>query len=116
MNEETLQELAALNAVGALEGSELQELEVQLAGSSASVALQVAAFNDLAALLAISLAAPQEPPRDLKAKILRKIAGTTTGGSALETDSAATGFKFVLANEQRDWQKLPVPGAWVKLL
>jgi quercetin dioxygenase-like cupin family protein len=121
MNEETLQEWAALNAVGALEGSELQELELHLASSSASAALQVAAFNDLAALLAISLAVPQEPPRDLKARILIQIAETAAAPRsklvvASESAAALAGLKFVFATEQIGWQKLPVPGAWVKLL
>ncbi|MCI0537175.1 MAG: cupin domain-containing protein [Verrucomicrobiales bacterium] len=123
MNEDTLQELAALNAVGALEGVELQELEAQLASASAAVAPQMAAFNDLVGLLAISLAAPQEPPPDLKAKILSKITETAPdaepkSGAENQRGSEASpaGFKFVLAAEQPDWQKLRVPGAWVKLL
>ena len=121
MNEEKLQELAALNAVGALEGSELQELEAQLAEAGGVAAGQAAAFNDLAALLAISLAAPKAPPRDLKDKILRATAAPPPPSAAFppavgESAAAPAGFKFVFSAEQGDWQRLRVPGAWVKLL
>src|SRR5688572_23494454 len=121
MNEDTLQELAALHAVGALEGSDLQELELELASPSAAASHQVAAFKDLAALLAISLAVPQEPPRNLKAKILRQITGTApvegaVGRGARESTTTPAGLRFVFAAEQSEWQKLRVPGAWVKLL
>ncbi len=122
MNEERLQELAALRAVGALEGTELEEFEAQLlVGANGLAGGHAAAFNDLAALLAISLAVPKEPPRDLKEKILRGLAGTSPASGAArpaasEFTATPAGFKFVFAAEPSAWQKLPVPGAWVKML
>jgi quercetin dioxygenase-like cupin family protein len=123
MNEETLQELAALHAASALEGADREQLEAQLALPAGSAAAQVAAFNDLAALFAMALAAPQEPPRDLKAKILARIAAAPNGhetasesGAPLPSGETFADFKFVFAAEPSEWRKLPVPGAYVKLL
>jgi quercetin dioxygenase-like cupin family protein len=120
MNEDRLQELAALNSLGALEAGELRELESQLAHPSDAVAREVAAFNDLTALLALSLAAPRDPPPNLKANILRVIAEiepkSKPNGPAGQPAAATDGFKFLPVDGQGDWRKLPVPGAWVKLL
>ena len=115
MNEDTLQELAALHAVGALEGSDLQELELELASPSAAASHQVAAFKDLAALLAISLAVPQEPPRNLKAKILRQITGTAPVEGAVGRSSAVATRCMGSASGPRhiilDTSRAPVPPA-----
>ena len=82
MNAERIQELAMLNALGALEGAEREDLRAQLALPEAAVLSDVATFNDLAALMAIASTAPHEVPPTLKEKVLQRIAPHRSGGDS----------------------------------
>lgn len=117
MNKERLEELAALNAAGALEGPELSELEQFLAAGDRDAQATVAQYGDLMTLVALAQSGDVEPPSGLKARVLKAIrpAAPTDGGMPL-VEAAATGLKYVFAQEENGWQKLPVPGAYVKLL
>lgn len=117
MNKERLDELAALKAAGALEGPELSELEQLLAAGDRAAQAAVAQYGDLMTLVALAQCGEAEPPADLKARVLQAIRPATPtedGGPLIE--AAATGMKYVFAQEENGWQKLAVPGAYVKLL
>jgi len=106
-----------LNALGALEGAEREDLRAQLALPEAAVLSDVATFNDLAALMAIASTAPHEPSPTLKEKVLQRIAPHRSGGAINEQSTdVLSGFKFIFNAEQGDWHALRVPGASVKLL
>jgi anti-sigma-K factor RskA len=74
---ERQEELAALHALGLLEGAERTAFEAELAGNRELQAL-VAAFTESSSALALS-APPVEPPSALKARILE--AATPTAGT-----------------------------------
>lgn len=117
MNNERLEELAALNAAGVLEGAELSELEKLLAAGDRDAQAAVARFGDLMTLVALAQSGDSEPAPDLKARVLKAIrSAAPTGGEAALLASTATGMKYVFAQEENGWQKLPVAGAYVKLL
>ncbi len=117
MNKERLDELAALKAAGALEGPELSELEQLLAAGDRDARAAMAHYGDLLTLVALAQSGDAEPPADLKARVLKAIrpAAPTEGGAPL-IEAAATGMKYVFAQEENGWQQLAVPGAYVKLL
>ena len=122
MNEERIEELAALHAAGALDGPDLAEWQQHLVSADAPTIREAARFQDVAALAAICLVAPIQPPADLKARIMNKI---STSAESSNRPAAKTspippldidGFKFVFGRDTGDWISLRVPGASVKLL
>jgi anti-sigma factor ChrR (cupin superfamily) len=122
METDRLQELAALHAVGALDGEDLIEFRRLLAEPNHYLRQEAAAFSNVAAVLAESLSSIQAPPPALKDKILQKIASQEAARkSSVEAPGEASpaqspGFHFIGANETGGWINLPVPGAAVKVL
>ena len=107
MKHEPTEEDAILNALGALTEEERLEFEQQMATASPELEQLSSDYGDLAAL--IGSHGPQEeiPAEGLKQKILEQAFGST-----IETE----GFTFIGTQKVQDWQALPVPGAFVKLL
>ena len=120
-NQERIEELAPLNAAGALDLTERDEFERLLATADPAVLSRVAQFQELAALLALALSAAPELPRGLKEKIMRRVAvnspAAAPGSAGQHSAALATpGFTFIAGDGQGNWLPLKVPGAWVKLL
>ncbi|HKX60508.1 MAG TPA: cupin domain-containing protein [Verrucomicrobiae bacterium] len=105
MNPERLRELAAINAVGGLDGEEMREFDRLMASAPADARAEVAALNNTAALIGAVQRTVERPSPALKAKIISHIAGTGRG-----TDSP---FYFIRRNAG-EWKALPVPGVRCK--
>jgi anti-sigma factor ChrR (cupin superfamily) len=120
MDIERLKELAALDAVGALDGDDANEFQ-DLVSNCRALRKETAAFNTVAASLARSLPAAQTPPAELKTKILQGARGAVDRRNQLDLlremlPPAPDGLSFIRAAGQSGWLPLPVPGATVKLL
>jgi putative transcriptional regulator len=120
MNLDHVRELAALQALGALEGDDARELASLLADCDC-LRNEIAAFNDVAAALAQALPATARPSPELKEKILRRIdAGADAERRLAELSRTlpprSAGYSFLAQAEAGEWQSLPVPGAFYKLL
>lgn len=121
MNEDRIEELAALHAAGALEGPELSEWQQVLGEGDSQALREEARFQDVAALAAAAISAPVTPPADLKAKVLARVFRRKASLLAPEKNGsqpalAIDGFKFIFGHDTGDWIPLRVPGASVKLL
>ena len=120
MNAERLQELAALNAAGALDGKDLEELHQLLKDTAPAVKAELAAFNNIAALLAAALPEAQRPSPSLKAKILQRVNQSLEQPAQPEPQKilspAPGGFHVERGIETSGWRQLRLPGASVKLL
>ena len=116
MDNERLQELAALHAVGALDGQDAEEFR-RLVADCSCLRREIEGFTAVAAGLAES--APAKPPPELKARILDQI-GQTARSPWDEFEKVlpprTEGFVFLQKAAAADWQALPVPGAFLKLL
>jgi quercetin dioxygenase-like cupin family protein len=120
MEKDQLQELAAMYALGALDGDDLTAVQRLLADSD-FLKGEITAFSSVAESLAQSVPVARKPSPELRERILRTVsrpparnapadrseapAATAGGGLSFMRDAAASG-----------WQTLPVPGALVKLL
>ena len=107
MKHEPTEEDAILNAIGALTEEERLEFEQQMAGAEPEIQALSQEFQDLAALIGTHVPAEQSPAPDLKQRTLEKAFASTI---------AEDGFTFIGTQNVQDWQALPVPGAFVKLL
>lgn len=121
MNPERLQELAALNAVGALDGADLAELQRLLAEADPSAKAELAGFSDAAAVLAVAAAPKRHAPPSLKGRILGRVQEKEEQRALLDhlqklCPAITGGFSFVPGRESGGWQALPVAGASVKPL
>src|SRR5678816_194972 len=98
---ENLEELAALNAVGALDGKDYDDLQGLVPGADPAVASEVARFNDVAALLLASLSDLRPPAPELKERILRQVEQGKTGqrSQALRKILPAQGFSLIRGEE-----------------
>jgi len=117
---EQQQEQASLYVLGALTGVEEQTFGAELRGS-AELREFVLTLQQTTALLAM-VTPFVRPPRELKDKVLRRIepaAGLVnlpaTQYPGVAVDSLA-GLRFLNADDTVGWKRLPVPGAWIKLL
>lgn len=118
MNAEKLQELAALNAVGALEGADLIEFNQFLADADHTAKAELSSFNNVAALIAASHQPPRRPAPALKTKLMEKINADTkkTEGTSTETHTSKPSiFRFVRHGEG-EWLPPSIPGVRAKLL
>ena len=115
---ENLEELAALNAVGALDGKDSDHLQGLALGADPVVASEVARFNNVAALLLASLSDLRPPAPEMKERILRQVeqGNTSQRSHNLREIALAQGFSLIRGEEASGWRKLSVPGAFVKLL
>lgn len=107
-----MEELAALHAVGALDGAERAEFERLLATGDPAARREAEQFGELAALIALAEAAPAGPSPELRERVLAKVRAPKPDPTPAED----AGFKFVPGSDAAGWQQLPVPGASVKLL
>lgn len=104
-------ELAALHAVGALDGGDLREFEAALAAAGAAVPVEVRHMNDTAA--AFAFGRPTTLPAGLKAKVMKRILRSAVpSGPGMP---ASLPFFFVTRDEGQ-WVALPVPGVRMKEL
>ena len=123
MNPEHLEELAALNAAGALDGKDLDEFQRLLANADQPTKRILARFNNVAGLLAASLPHRQQPSPGLRQKLLPRIQTETAETRTTPADflnqhieAALSGFTFISGNEAAGWKDIRVRGAAVKLL
>ncbi len=114
MNPERIQELAAMAAVGALDGQDLIDWEQYLAQGDPSGPRELAAFRDAMATSGLFLVGSEKPSPSLKGRILEKV--RVPNPKATETIVGQPGFNFIWAGAAEKWKALPVPGAFVQLL
>jgi len=116
MINEQQQELASLYVLGALAAGEQGAFEAELR-ANAELRHLVRSLQRTTGLLAMTSPAMTPPPA-LKDKVLARIdaAGTAPASQLTSPASALAGFRFVDAACEHGWKKLPVPGAWIKLL
>lgn len=118
MNCTELQELAALDALGVLEPSEVARLNAALAHDPDAQA-EVAAIKDAAAAFASLAVAQKTPPPDVRARLLAQIIRTPQSKKAdappAATPPARPGFHF-LRPDEGEWMVTPIPGIRMKVL
>lgn len=119
MDTQRLQELAALHAVGALDGEDADEFQRLVEARDAFLQTETSAFAKIAAALAESLPI-QHPAPELKEKILRQIAARAEQAGRSDphqqAPEAAPGYRIIRQNDRTGWRTLKVQGASVKLL
>jgi hypothetical protein len=113
MDEESIQELAALDALHALDGVEASQFE-QLRGRDVTLEAEVERFRTLALAIRRARSPRTAAPPHLKERILQKIRATSSASGPALVD--LPGFTFISKHDAGGWQQLPVPGASVKLL
>jgi anti-sigma factor ChrR (cupin superfamily) len=118
-NKTHLRELAALHALGALQGEDARAFSALLA-DSAEARTEARAFAAATEALAQSLPARQ-PPAGLKEKILQQINRSNARAEAQNVirrmlPASEGGLAFIKEGGQSAWVSLPVPGAFVKVL
>ncbi len=91
----------------ALTEEERLELERQLKKADREVESLSEDYQTIAGLIGAHVPAIESPADHLKESILQK---------AFETPVVVDGFTFIGTSHIKDWQPLPVEGAWVKLL
>jgi len=104
---EQISELAALNAVGALDESEAREFAAILASAAADALAEARRMNDTAAALAHVHGAT--PPASLKARVMARVR------QPLGSFAGVIPF-FSVTRDEGQWQTLPVPGVRMKEL
>jgi len=109
MNAERLTELAALNAVGALDGDELREFETLAAAADPSLTAKLASLRDAAALMAVATSPSRRPSSAAKAGILARLESRSPRPSPQTTKP----FFFVGRTEGR-WETMPISGVRFK--
>jgi len=108
-----LQELAAASAVGALTPEEASQL-AGLAAQDADLRGDLARFQDAAAAMAAASAGSATPSRDLRQRVLARIARTPQA-KAPEAAALPKGF-HLRRNGEGEWQATPYPGVRMKML
>ena len=116
MINEQQQEQASLYVLGALTSAEASAFEAEVRASDELRDL-VRSLQRTTGLLAMASPAVA-PPRDLRAKVLRRLdsAGAPATATGASESRMLAGLRFLTANDQGGWKQLPVPGAWIKLL
>ncbi len=117
MTLEEVKELAALHLAGGLENQDAAELQKASANRDPKVLRELAAFSNLAAILAQANGSTQKPSAGLKSRIFAEIEKRKAAPPSTPAPMGLTaGLKIIRQNESAPWQPLPVPGAFVKLL
>jgi quercetin dioxygenase-like cupin family protein len=106
-HDSTMEDQAALYALGALGDVEAKQFEQSLPSASGAMQGLAGAFHEVAAELAF-IGAAMAPPRSLKDRLMARIAAEP------QDPPAAKPFVFVRASE-RDWREVE-PGVSVKVL
>ncbi|MCA1632458.1 MAG: cupin domain-containing protein [Acidobacteria bacterium] len=104
-------ELAALYALGALDGEEARSFEGHLAGGCVACAAEIEGLADVCGALALAQP-PRRPPAGAREKLLARVAGESRAAS---TTAGALDLLVVRAGEG-EWVETPDPGVFVKLL
>jgi anti-sigma factor ChrR (cupin superfamily) len=115
-----LKELAALHALGALDGADNSTFAKFLAESD-EARREALGFALVTEALAGSLPMPAAPSPDLKVRILRRAESNKAKSSAEShlkrlVPQASNGMAFLKDVNSPGWVPLPVQGAFVKLL
>ena len=115
MISEQQQEEASLYALGALTPSEKQDFEAEMA---VNFELADLAHNLQATLALVAGAIPAIPlPFDLKEKMLKRIENLDAANGSQEiSPPVPPGLSFIAKATQTGWKRLPIPGAFVKVL
>lgn len=120
-SKERFQELAALNAAGALEGPDAAEFNRLRDARDPDLLAEIAAFQRVADGLALA-AGPVAPPAGLRERLLGQLgskAGVPSSAPAANPAAfvpPANPFTFLKNNADTGWFPLPVKGAYVKPL
>lgn len=114
MNCTKLQELAAAQALGALDGADAVKLEAWCARNPDAQS-EVASFHEVVAALALGLPAPIQPPPELRAKVLERVRQQFQETPVEAAPVVPHGFQWVLKDDA-GWQTTPLPGFRVKPL
>jgi anti-sigma factor ChrR (cupin superfamily) len=119
MNCDELQQLTALQAIGALEGADAEHLRQRLSGDPVAAA-ELTRFLDVAASLS-GLVTPAKPSVSVRAKVMERIRKTPQVREASKpVDSKPTeppapqGLHFLRADQP--WLPAPLPGARFKVI
>jgi quercetin dioxygenase-like cupin family protein len=100
-------EMAALDAAGALGPEERRAFEAALAAAPVEVRAEVAACRDAAVAIAEGWSADSEPPAAIRDRLLARVGETLR--------PVPRGFSFRFAADD-DWLPHPVPGIRMKVL
>ena len=111
MNQERFNELAALNAAGALDGDDLREFQESLARADAATKSEMARLNNLAGYIGVSRSSGASLPPGLKAKVMKQIQAR-----AQARRERALPYFFSIRSAEGQWTQLPVPGVRCKEL
>jgi len=120
VNETNLIELAALNAIGALDGKDAANF-ARLLEESEAARQEAARFAPVTEALALALPVATGPSADLKSRILQEVhrrqakAGVEKMLQQLVPKSES-GMSFIPGLGDTGWLPLPMPGAYVKIL
>ena len=119
-NAHHLKELAALHALGALDGPDASAFAALL-GESAEARREAGSFGGVAEALACSLPVPRMPSPRLKERILRqaeaqKVRAKFESELMKLVPPVDQGLAFLKNANSPGWVALPVQGAFVKLL
>jgi quercetin dioxygenase-like cupin family protein len=120
MNQEYLDELAALNALGALDGEDLAEFKRAAGRGDRDLTELIAAYGRVADFISVSQKASAVPNPIVKEKVMRRVRESlakelSREGPGEQTKSTEKNFLNVFASEG-EWLKHPVPGVEVKQL
>ncbi len=118
MTEEQVKDLTLLYAVGALDGSEREELERLLKANNEAAVEQTAAWHTTMTAAVRQALHPVEPPAHVKQSLMKRIRQTIQraqrGPGSLRFDHAE-GI-YTAYPEHMEWRKHPVPGVSFKVL
>ncbi len=119
MNSQYLDELAALNALGALDGEDLVEFKRLVPNVTPEAQKDIASYEQVASLVAYVNAPPKTPRRAVKDKLMKRIHESFVAERSKEgpgfLGNARQEFSFLYSN-QGEWMKHPVEGVFVKQL
>ncbi len=116
----SLEELALLHAVGALDGDELKALRGQLSAGNEEALERTAAWSETMTAAILHGVQPTEPPAHVRQNLMRRIQAQHAAQRAMEGPGSsrfdhAKGIYSVYP-EHMEWLKHPVPGVSVKVL
>jgi len=110
-----LEELAALEAAGALEEPDKAEFS-RIVAEAELVLATIRHFRESAAALALAL--PRLPlPAVIKDRLFQEIRATSSKGAPRsETGTSTPPFSYISGESDEGWHQVKVPGAYFKLL
>ena len=120
MDKEYLDELAALNALGALDGEDVAEFKRAAERGDHDLSKLIAEYERVADLIGPSRAASATPRQEVKEKVMRRVLESVAKELSHEGPAETTGFVeknfFNVFTQEGEWLKHPVPGVEVKQL